>query len=59
MNVLIVLGVLFLALIIIVPLVERFGKPAEEEQMQSYGKWMMIAMSILMVASTVKYCGGI
>lgn len=59
MNVLIILGVLFVALMIIVPLVERFGKPASEQQMQSYGKWMMIAMSVLMVASTVKYCSGV
>ncbi|MCY4044615.1 MAG: hypothetical protein OXE99_06015 [Cellvibrionales bacterium] len=57
-NLLIILAVLFIALFVVIPLVQRFAKPSSPEQMQKYGKIFMILMGILIVASTIKMCAG-
>lgn len=57
-NLLIILGVLFLALFVIIPLVQRFAKPSSPEQMQKYGKIFMVLLAILMLAATIKMCSG-
>lgn len=58
MNVLIILGILFAALIILLPLLEKTAKPVDEEKMSQYSKIMMGLMLALVVASSVKFCVG-
>ena len=57
-NLLIVLGVLFIALAIIVPLAEKFATPISEEKSASYSKIIMGLMSALIIISAVKYFMG-
>lgn len=57
-NLLIVLGVLFVSLFVIVPLVQKTAKPISAEQQQKYGKIFGILMIVLIVATSVKYCMG-
>ncbi len=56
MNVLIILGVLFAALIILLPLLEKTAKPVDEEKMGQYSKIMMGLMMALIIASSIKFC---
>ncbi|NRA42351.1 MAG: hypothetical protein HRU21_08615 [Pseudomonadales bacterium] len=56
MNILIILGVLFIALIVLVPLIEKTAKPVEEEQMQKYSKVIMGLMMAIVVAASLKFC---
>ncbi|CAA0081782.1 Uncharacterised protein [BD1-7 clade bacterium] len=58
-NLLIVLGVLFAALFIIVPLVERFGKPVDNEKAQKYTKIMGLLLGIMMLALVIRSCTGV
>jgi len=46
MNVLIILGTLFLALVAMVTLLARFGKPADAAQQAKYSKIMPILVFI-------------
>lgn len=54
MNLLIILGVLFIALILMVTLVERFGKPADEQQQAKYSKIMPILVFVMLMAALIK-----
>ena len=58
MNLIIILGVLFVALIILVPLLEKTAKPLDEEKMGKYSKIMMGLMLGLIIASSAKFCMG-
>lgn len=58
LNLLIVLAVLFIALFIIVPLVEKTAKPVEAAQMQKYHKIFGLLLMLMVVASGIKYCTG-
>ncbi len=57
-NLLIILAVLFIALFVIIPLVQKFAKPISAEKTQKYGKAIMILMMIFAVAASIKYCVG-
>lgn len=57
-NLLIVLAVLFGALFLIVPLVEKTAKPVEPEQMQKYQKIFGFLLVLMVVASSIKFCTG-
>ncbi len=54
-NLMIVLGVLLLGLVVIVPLVERFAKPATPENMQKYHKIFRILMGVMLLALVIQY----
>jgi hypothetical protein len=54
-NLMIVLGVLFLGLVVIVPLVERFAKPTTPEDMQKYHKIFRILMGVMLLALVIQY----
>ena len=58
MNVLIILGILFAALILIVPLIEKTAKPVDDEQMNKYSKIMMGLILALILISSLKFCMG-
>lgn len=54
MNVFILLGVLFLAVMLMVVLVERFAKPADEQQLAKYSKIVPILVFIMLFAMLIK-----
>lgn len=54
MNVLIILAVLFLAITLMVILVERFAKPADEQQLAKYSKIVPILVFIMLFAMLIK-----
>ena len=54
MTLLIILGSLFLALILMVTLVERFGKPIDEKQQAKYSKILPVLVFIMLVAALIR-----
>lgn len=54
MNVLIILAVLFLALALMVILLERFAKPISEEQQAKYSKILPILVFIMLILALIK-----
>ena len=58
MKLLAILGVLFLGMIIIIPLVEKYAKPVSNEQMQNYHKIFGFLLGLLVLASALKYFMG-
>ncbi|GLS89799.1 hypothetical protein GCM10007916_08660 [Psychromonas marina] len=54
MKVLILLGVLFLAIALMVMLVERFAKPADEQQLAKYSKIVPILVFIMLFAMLIR-----
>ena len=50
-----ILGVLFIALIIIVPLVERYGKRYSKEELGKLTRWIFPLLMLLMVLQTLRY----
>lgn len=58
MNVLIILGVLFLALIVLIPLVERFGKKYSSEEVSKISRWIIPLMGLLLLIQGLRYLFG-
>jgi len=50
-----ILGILLLALIVLVPLLKRFGKPLEPAQHAMMSRWLMILMGISALLATARY----
>lgn len=55
MTVLIILGVLFVALIVIVPLLERSNFRLSAEQMSSMGRWILPLLVIMVAVQLIMY----
>ena len=55
MTVLIILGVLFIALVIIVPLIERSKFRMSNEQMGKLGRWLLPLVVIMVIIQLVMY----
>ena len=55
MTVLIILGVLFIALVIIVPLIERSTFRMSGEQMGQLGRWLLPLVVIMGIINLVMY----
>ncbi len=55
MVVLTILGVLFLSLIILVPLMERFAKPVKEEDVSRISRWVLPLVALLLVVQLFAY----
>jgi hypothetical protein len=53
-NLLIILGVLFFALAVLMPLLERISKPVTPEDMQKYQKILGILMIVMVIALTIR-----
>ena len=49
MNVLILLGLLFVALVIIVPLIEKSNMRMSEQQMSKWGRWILPLVILVLV----------
>jgi len=58
MNLLIILAVLGIALIVLIPLIEKTAKPVDEEQLGKYSKIFMGLLALLMLLSSIKFCTG-
>lgn len=54
MNVLMILGVLFLAIALIVTLLERFAKPMNEQKQAKYSKIIPILVFVMLIAALIK-----
>ncbi|MDA7746967.1 hypothetical protein N8878_06500 [Psychromonas sp.] len=54
MTVLVILGGLFIALVLMVILVERFAKPTDEKQQANYSKILTILVFVMLVAALIK-----
>lgn len=57
MTLLKILAILFVALLIAVPLLERFGKPQDTEEVSSMSKWILPLAAILIVIQMIVYWG--
>jgi hypothetical protein len=55
MTVLIILGVLFIALVIIVPLIERSKFRMSNEQMGKLGRWLLPLVVIMVIIQLVMH----
>ena len=55
MNVLIILGVLFVALVVIVPLIEKSNMRMSEEQMSKWGRWILPLVILVLVIQFVMH----
>lgn len=58
MKVLIILGVLFLALVIIVPLLERSNFRMSGEQMSKLGRWILPLLVVMVIAQLFMHYAG-
>lgn len=50
-----ILGILLLVLLVLVPLLQRFGKPLEPEQRATMSRWLMILMGVSALLATARY----
>ena len=57
-NLIIILVVLFGALFLILPLVEKTAKPVTPEQTQKFQKVFLALLALSAVAASVKFCAG-
>lgn len=54
-NLFTILLVLFATLAVLVVILERVGKPMDEEQQSQFSRWVPILMLIMIVAYVSKY----
>lgn len=57
-NLLIILGVLLVALVLVVPLLEKTAQPVTEENMQKYHKVFRFLMGVMLLALVIRYFMG-
>lgn len=50
-----ILAVLFLALVVIIPLVERYGKSYSGEDLSKLTRWIIPLILVLMVMQLLRY----
>jgi len=50
-----ILGILLFALVALVPLLQRFGKPLESAQHATMSRWLMILMGVSALLATARY----
>lgn len=55
MTVLIIIAILFIALVVIVPLIERSNFRMSSEQMGKLGRWILPLLVIMMIIQLVMY----
>ena len=55
MTVLIILGVLFIALVVIIPLIERSNFRMSTEQMGKWGRWILPLLVIMVLIQLVMH----
>lgn len=58
MTVLIILGVLFVALLVVVPLLERSSFRLSPEQLSKMGRWILPLLIIMVALQLIMYWSG-
>lgn len=53
-----ILGILFISLIILVPLIERFGPRADNAQLHRISRWFLPLIALLLVVQLIAYIAG-
>lgn len=54
-KIILILGILFIALFLMVTLLERFGKKQSDEEIRKISRWVMPLMALLMVLQLMAY----
>lgn len=54
-NLLIIVGVLFIALFIVVKLTERYAKPVDQQQQAKMSRLAMVLMLLVMVMALIRH----
>jgi len=54
-DIILILGILFIALIIMVTLVDRFGKKQSSEEVSRISRWVIPLMAAIMVLQLLAY----
>jgi len=54
-NIILILGILFIALIVMVTLVDRFGKKQSSEEVSRISRWVIPLMAAIMVLQLLAY----
>jgi hypothetical protein len=54
MALLIILGLVFLGIVLMVVLGEKYGKPMQEEEQAKYAKWTRVLVFILLFGAVIK-----
>ena len=57
MTLLAILGVLALALVLIVPLIERHAPPTSAETQQRISRWILPLVAVALVLGLLRQCG--
>ncbi|ARN74957.1 hypothetical protein [Oceanicoccus sagamiensis] len=57
-NLLLILGVLFVALVVVVKLTERFAKPVDERQQANMSRLAMVLIMLLLVLGLIRHWMG-
>ncbi|WP_199271618.1 hypothetical protein [Paraglaciecola sp. L3A3] len=58
MTVLLILGVLFIALVVLVPLIERANFNLSNQQMSKFGRWILPLLVISVVIQLIMHYTG-
>jgi len=54
-NIFVILGILFLALLVVVPLIERFGKRSSSAEAGNLSRYILPLLALLALLQTLKY----
>ena len=54
-DIILILGILFIALIVMVTLVDRFGKKQSSEEVSRISRWVIPLMAAIMVLQLLAY----
>lgn len=54
-NLLIIVGVLFIALVIVVKLTERYAKPVDQQQQAKMSRLAMVLIMLVMVLALIRH----
>lgn len=54
MTIIIILAVLFLALVVVVPLVEKHGKRHSPEELRKMGRWIFPLIMAILILQLIK-----
>ncbi|GAB2189739.1 hypothetical protein MAH1_13470 [Sessilibacter sp. MAH1] len=55
MNLLLILGILFIALFILIPVLERYGKSYSPEEVSKISRWAMPLVALLIIVQILLY----
>ncbi|MDI9244691.1 hypothetical protein [Marinobacter sp. CHS3-4] len=57
-TLIIILAVLFLSLIVVIPLIEKYAPKSEGQDFSKYSRWIIPLLMLLLVAQLLRYAFG-